>query len=36
MKKRIRNTWLFTGFLLLGGVLHSHDPDPYHFWASIV
>ena len=36
MKKRIRNTWLFTGFLLLGGVLHSHDPDPYHFWVSIV
>ena len=33
--KEKKNTWLFVGFLLLGGVLHSRDPDPYHFMVSL-
>ena len=33
--KKNQNTWLFLGFLLLGGVLHSRDPDTYHFLVSI-
>ena len=35
MHKQNKNTWLFIGFLLLAGVLHSRDPDTYHFLVSI-
>ena len=31
-----RHTWLFIVFLLLGGALHSNDPDEYHFAASVI
>lgn len=34
--KKNQNTWLFLGFLLLGGVLHSRDADMYHFSVSMV
>lgn len=31
-----RRTWLFIALLLLGGALHSNDPDEYHFAASVI
>ena len=31
-----RRTWLFITLLLLGGALHSNDPDEYHFAASVI
>ena len=33
--KQNKNTWLFVGFLLLGGVLHSNDPDEYPFLSTV-
>ena len=36
MHKQARNTCLFLSFLLLGGILHSNDPDRYHFAVSII
>ena len=35
-RKTKRSTWLFIAFLLLGGALHSNDPDEYHFAASVI
>ena len=35
-RKTKRNTGLFIAFLLLGGALHSNDPDPYHFLVSLI
>jgi len=33
--KQNKNTWLFIAFLLLGGVLHSNDPDEYPFLSTV-
>ena len=35
-RKTMRSTWLFIAFLLLGGALHSNDPDRYHFTVSVI
>ena len=35
-RKTKRSTWLFIAFLLLGGALHSSDPDRYHFMSSVI
>ena len=35
-RKTTRRTLLFIAFLLLGGALHSNDPDQYHFMASVI
>ena len=35
MNKQARNTWLFVGFLLLGGVLHSGDIEEIPFLVTV-
>ncbi len=35
-QKTKRHTWLFIVFFLLGGLLHSNDPDQYHFAVSVI
>ena len=34
--KKNKNVLLFIGLLLLGGVLHSRDADPYHFTVTVM
>ena len=35
-RKTAHRTLLFIAFLLLGGALHSNDPDEYHFAVSVI
>ena len=35
MSKRNKATWLFLGFLLLGGVLHSLDTEPIYYLETV-